>query len=485
MCSNGKNIEFYHFTIVAALLLISASFICDWVPIDILRYISLFIIFLQIFFEIRTKNKFFLTSPLFILSSLSFIFFSFLQGIAINLNEPSFHPKVMSAYGSDGERYIAAFAFVGLASHVLVLLMTKIKLEPKKIKYVQEKIKYTPENLSVFGLFMFCIIALTIINVYFFYAAPNITATLNMPLRHMLPALQAFMLIFLIRRIFISGKKFTLLSAFFFCILFVGMFAVHEGKIPILIGAAALFYWLRLTKITLKKISLSLVIALFLSIFSLQLISVIRSPETSINVFSGAPNAELHKSDFPKILKVPLLKILYRQTDTVYCFNKVLNYGLDGAFILSEQFFWIKGLVPRFMWPEKPSLSKGKVYAKKYCGVDHPHYNHNSSITLLGQPFIKGGNIGLVLNMGLLILGLAGITWLTREPLCLATLSVVALSPWLINMDQNFGLYIANLVKSFFIILPLIIIVGLSEKNQHIKHLIHLFSFKRERTDKK
>ena len=478
MRRDGKNIAFCYVSMVVVLLLISASFIFDWIPIDILRYISLFIILLQIFFEIRTKNKFFLTSPLFILSSLSFIFFSFAQGIAINLYEPSFHPKVISAYGSDGERYLAAFAFVGLASYVLVLLMTRIKLEPQKIKY-------TPENLSVFRLFMFCIIALTIINVYFFYTAPSITATLNIPLRHLLPPLQAFMLIFLIRRIFISGKKFTLLSAFFFCILFAGMFAVHEGKIPILIGATALFYWLRLTKITLKKISLYLVIALVLSVSGLQLISVIRSPETSIKVFSGAPNAELHKSNFPKISKVPLLKILYRQIDTVYCFNKVLNYGLDEAFILSEQFFWIKGLVPRFMWPEKPSLSQGKVYAKKYCGVDHPDHNHNSSITLLGQPFIKGGNVGLFLNMGLLILGLAGITWLTREPLGLATLSVVVLSPWLIDMDQNFGLYIANLVKFFFIILPLIIVVGLSEKNQHIKYLIHLFSFKRERTDKK
>jgi hypothetical protein len=107
--------------------------------------------------------------------------------------------------------------------------------------------------------------------------------------------------------------------------------------------------------------------------------------------------------------------------------------------------------------------------------------NHHSSVTLLGQPFIAGGNIGLFLNIGLLILGLSVITLLTREKLSLSTLSVVALAPWLIDMDQNFGLYIANLTKFFFIIVPLIMIIGLSEKNKHIWRFINLLNL-REKT---
>ena len=164
----------------------------------------------------------------------------------------------------------------------------------------------------------------------------------------------------------------------------------------------------------------------------------------------------------------------------IYCLNKVLNYHSEDIFILSKQFFWLEGLVPRIIWPEKPSLSMGKVYTRKYC-VLNSNPNHHSSVTLLGQPFITGGNIGLFLNIGLLILGLSGITLLTRETLSLSTLSVAALTPWLIDMDQNFGLYVANLVKFFFIIFPLIIIIGLSEKNKHIWRFINLLNL-REKT---
>ena len=174
------------------------------------------------------------------------------------------------------------------------------------------------------------------------------------------------------------------------------------------------------------------------------------------------------------------MKLLYRQTDTIHCLNKVLNVHSEDVFVLSEQFFWLKGLVPRIIWPEKPNLSEGQVYTQKYCRHNN-HLNHYSSITLLGQPFIKGGNTGLFLNLGFLIFGLTGITWLTRERFSLSALSVAALSPWLVDMDQNFILYIANATKFFLIILPLIIIVGLSEKNKHIWRFINLLNL-REKT---
>ena len=474
MCINKNNILSYQIPINIAMILfsliISASFIFDWLAIEVLRYISISILLLQICFEIITKNKFFLTSPLFILSSLSLVFFSFLLGITLNLHEPIYYQRVMIAAGSDAERYIAAFALITLATHMLVLLVTNIKLQSVEIKYIQK-------NEVVFRLFIFFISILTLFNVYFFYTASDLTATLNISLRHLLPPLQAFMIFFLIRRTFISGKKLTLLTVFSFCIFFVGMFAVHEGKIPIFIGIVALFYWLRLTKITLGKTSLCLLITLIIGLAGLQLTSVMRSPEGSIKTFfTGSPTTELAHGNIPRVLRAPLLKILYRQSATVYCFKKVLDYGSDAPFTLSDQFFWIKGLVPRILWSEKPKLSGGQLYTQKYCG--QPTYSHhNSSITLLGQPFIIGGNIGLFLNIGLLIFGLAGITLLTRQPLGLSTLSVVALSPWLIDMDQNFVLYVANLVKFFLIILPLIIITGLAEKNQNIMRFKNLLRF--------
>ncbi|MFL2782583.1 MAG: hypothetical protein ACJZ9G_10210 [Rhodospirillales bacterium] len=265
----------------------------------------------------------------------------------------------MIAAGSDAERYIAAFALIALATHMLVLLVTNIKLPSVEIKYIQK-------NEVVFRLFILFISVLTLFNVYFFYTASDLTATLNISLRHLLPPLQAFMIFFLIRRTFIGGKKLTLLTVFSFCIFFVGMFAVHEGKIPIFIGIAALFYWLRLTKITLRKTSLCLLVTLIIGLAGLQLTSVMRSPEGSIKTFfTGSPTTELAHGNIPRVLRAPLLKILYRQSATVYCFKKVLDYGSDAPFALSDQFFWIQGLVPRILWSEKPKLSRGQVYTTK------------------------------------------------------------------------------------------------------------------------
>ena len=101
---------------------------------------------------------------------------------------------------------------------------------------------------------------------------------------------------------------------------------------------------------------------------------------------------------------------------------------------------------------------------------------HSSSITLLGQTVIQGGWIGLILHAGILIAGLGGITWLSRKPLSLATASTAALLPWLIDFDQNFGMYVANATKFFLVLLPLIFIVGLSEKNQTVCRLTKMFS---------
>ena len=465
MYNSIKNIEFYHVAIIVASLLMSASFIFYWIAIDVLRYISILLLVLQIWNEIRFKDKLFLTSPLFLLSSCSLIFFSFLQGVSLNLFEPGAFSRVLIAIGSDAERYIAAFGCVLLAAHILVSFI--IKMKPKIEK--REKIA---DNHLIYNFFILFIIILTFVNIYYFHTVPDPAAVLNVSLRHFLPPLQTFMLLLLIRKSFINGERFGLLAVLFFCIIFGGMFAVHEGKIPILFGAIVMLYCMRLIKLSIKKVFFCCFIIFVIGIVGLQLTSVMRSPEGSMGMFiSGTAEKDLGDNNLPKFLKTSLKKAVHRQTDTIYCLNGVLNHHSEDFFILSKQFFWLEGLVPRIIWPEKPSLSMGKIYTLYYC-VSGQNPNHHSSVTLLGQPFIMGGNIGLFLNIGLLIIGLAGITWLTREPLSLSTLSVVALSPWLIDMDQHFILYVANAVKFFCVILPIVIIVGFSEKTPGIMRLM-------------
>ena len=81
------------------------------------------------------------------------------------------------------------------------------------------------------------------------------------------------------------------------------------------------------------------------------------------------------------------------------------------------------------------------------------------TITLLGQPVIQGGGIGLLLHGGILIIALGGVAWLGRKPESLSAVTAVALLPWLIDFDQDFALYVANAVKFFLVMLPLAFII--------------------------
>ena len=157
--------------------------------------------------------------------------------------------------------------------------------------------------------------------------------------------------------------------------------------------------------------------------------------------------------------------MVLRQAEIKYCLQTVIQKHQDQTFYPTKQLFWLKGLVPRVIWPEKPSLSMGADYARIYCGEcdKAPPYcgeiiknQHSASITLLGQPIIQGGTIGLLLHGGILIMCLGGLGWISRRDDQLATVTIVALLPWLIDFDQDFTMYVANAVKFFLAMTPLI-----------------------------
>ena len=158
-------------------------------------------------------------------------------------------------------------------------------------------------------------------------------------------------------------------------------------------------------------------------------------------------------------------KAVFRQTETGFCLDNVLKEHAAQPFAASKQLFWIKGLVPRVLWQDKPTLSLGKEYAVDYCSKQ-PRYvgNHSSSITLLGQPIIHGGIIGLVFHAGLLLLGLVAIERLNANPAALPAAVVAALLPWLMDFDQDFAMYIANAVKFALVMAVVFIPVAIIER---------------------
>ena len=121
--------------------------------------------------------------------------------------------------------------------------------------------------------------------------------------------------------------------------------------------------------------------------------------------------------------------------------------------------FWLKILIPRAFWAEKPNFSLGAEYAIKYCGL-RPQSLHSASITLLGQPVVHGGIEGLLIHGLIIFFGLGGITILALKKPGLVRVVVFALLPWWIDFDQDFALYIGNIIKFILIMSPFILFLS-------------------------
>ena len=142
---NRTQFVWHQLIIIVFAGLVAASFMFEWVPIKVLRYIAIIVLATQVWLEIKTKQRLLFTSPLFLLSSLSLIFFSFLQGMTVYLSEiPG--TSFISAVGSDAERYIAVFAMTTLSTHASILLYIDTNSVTKQIV----KIKTNPFILIFF-----------------------------------------------------------------------------------------------------------------------------------------------------------------------------------------------------------------------------------------------------------------------------------------------------------------------------------------------
>ncbi|MBT5013270.1 MAG: hypothetical protein HON02_02370, partial [Rhodospirillaceae bacterium] len=272
----------------------------------------------------------------------------------------------------------------------------------------------------------------------------------------------AFLMICLVRWAADGGWGLKVLTITMFAATVAVLIVTREGKIPIFMVLAGWLYWLRLKNVPFRNIFLSGLAVILLAISLIQISQIIRTPHVSMLA---------NLTDDNPILRVLVRKAVWRQTETGYCLLNVIDAHGDTPLQASRQLFWLEGLVPRALWPDKPNMSKGDDYATDYCKfikgrAPSPTGRHSASITLLGQPIIHGGMTGLILHGGLLLFGLGGLAWATRSPGSLSSLTVVALLPWWIDFDQDFVLYVANLVKFFLIMLPMIFIVAFLDNNR-------------------
>jgi hypothetical protein len=214
----------------------------------------------------------------------------------------------------------------------------------------------------------------------------------------------------------------------------------------------------------------------FLSIvFGLMIVLVvqfIRYPEAANSLLK--PSTSIENSSFKKFWRPTsnwdwffgklYWKVIYRQLETGSCLNSVVDQHWQQESALRDQLFWLEALMPRALWPEKPTLSLGKMYSVLYCGMPNKNNGHSSSITLLGEPIIKGGALGLYVHCGILIIGLTVFSLVARRYGDSGAVVSLSMLPWWINFEQHFGLYVANLVKFGLVIVGTYIIILLVEK---------------------
>jgi len=184
---------------------------------------------------------------------------------------------------------------------------------------------------------------------------------------------------------------------------------------------------------------------------------------TAALVVTFARNPQIHSTDFiftPRgadFLRHALFaKLFARQVATGGCLQRVTDAHLPGD-TAESPFYFLIAPVPRVLWPNKPNLSLGAEYGRRYCGTP-PHIEgnpvHSASITLLGQPIVQAGATGLAVAQGLTIAALVGLTMICLRRGTVGLIALATLFPWLADFDQSFALYVANGTKFALISLP-------------------------------
>ena len=423
--------------LIAGIIIAGTGF--QLLPIAVVRAGVVLALAAQVFLERRVGSNQFLTSPLFLLGGIALVFYSVILGL-FDTYYPGlpFH-TIESFYGSDAERLLVVFGLCCLVVHSWIAGAAS---EPQKTS------ENWPSGTGT-SIFIFLGVALTVsltnaVN----YISPIFGGS---EIRSVAAPLLAFCMMYLVYLSIAASGRQKLLIAGVILLTIAGLFYVHEGKKPIFMVAAAILYWLRLKKVSGKMIIILGLISIPVAAGLLQVAQMIRVPNSSVLASS-------EKSLLSIAIIVLRGKTILRQAETRYCLQSVVNKHWEQPFLASRQLFWLQGLIPRVLWPEKPSLSLGADYSPEYCGSNAKTV-HSSSITLLGQPVIQGGGIGLLLHGGILIIALGGVAWLGRKPESLSAVTAVALLPWLIDFDQDFALYVANAVKFFLVMLPLAFII--------------------------
>lgn len=163
---------------------------------------------------------------------------------------------------------------------------------------------------------------------------------------------------------------------------------------------------------------------------------------------------------FSKAMFLFTHKFFARQAETGLCMDIVIEAHADDFFNIGKHLDQLSILIPRALWPDKPNFSFGQEYAPKYCAIPNPATQQSSAITVLGNPTISGGTTGLAIASAVILSILGGLSLLAKYGTPLTIRSVYALTPWWIDFEQDYALYLGNLAKAGLIVLAISILLA-------------------------
>ncbi|MGJ3258571.1 MAG: hypothetical protein ACFE0S_03120 [Rhodospirillales bacterium] len=432
-------------SIISAAIAIALLAAFGLVPAWTVRWLTTVLFMAQIAHELYDDDISAMKSPAFLLAAIAGFMYAIVPAAVVFLLQASGQhtlipsPNRLVFLGHPAEYYILTFALLGLALHgVLRLTITE--------RFRDQAIQFSGMASIWLSVISILLTGAAFLSINFGHGSSFVSSAV----RTVYPPLQSLIIVFLVYQW--AAKKAPLLLPLLTIVptlIFLGLNG--HAKPAIYIGFACVLIWVTVSRPRVMTLAMA---GAALVVFIVIAFNVTQAVKYKVSSF-------FHQNtiDIAKGIESLGYKIIWRQIDSGNCFRNVLVKHGDDDFVLSRQTFWIAALVPRIIWPEKPNLSLGSQYSITYCDSTYKH-SHSASISLLGQPAIHGGPIGILFHGAFLLAGLAVITAIARAYPGIGTVIVMALLPWWIDFDQDFALYIANLVK-FFLLMCLIAVPAL------------------------
>ncbi len=451
--------------------LITIAFVFFPVPsaqiflIVLLSFLSVFVAIIVL----RSQTPYLILSPLFFLGTFALISYCCLPHIFVfieTFHEPPTYDitRTNSWIGSKGEMIVIQFVAFCFAINGVV---TKLIFSRKQ--FLKLEGNYNNFRSLFFG-------TLAILTFIFFLSvlrsfSPAFDQQFSVGIgRQVAFSLEPLISICFAIMAFLAAQKrgpyllILVLIIFIFLMIHITDVQVVEGKLvyntvqmPLLICIFALIFYGVLGFKSLRQSIPVLTLIFVVLIFTFTCIGIFRYAKPDL------PNAKT-ASFIEKVKGGILGKLFHRQLNSAYCLNVVIN--THGKKTSGAPFYFLMSVVPRVLWSNKPNLSRG-YEMHQFCWPKEQN-TYSELLTILAEPVYEAGLFGLVIAQGFLAITLSCLFIFLMNGAPIRLMVLGALLPYLAHFQQHFALYLANSLKMFLFMLPVILILIIAQQRSKI-----------------